>query len=701
MLYWTNYPFLRILFAFIAGIFMARYSNPADLIQINPFLPLSLFIAISLGKLTLNRISNTVWGNLLLTTTFIIGFSHMQSHSLSSSQSNPNSDWTECEAYVGTISSFPIHKEKYIIHEVEVNTGIKDSAILQSPTKLLLYVKRSDSYPSGLKYGDKIRIEGTPGPIRSPRNPHEFDFSAYMANRSIFLQHFVYQDQIHLISSDNGNGLMKVIYQIRSRFEQIITEDIHDSNEQAVVMALLLGIKGQLDHEIKSAYASAGAMHVLAVSGLHVSIVCFILNWLFKLLPSGKSQRVIAPVASISALWIYAVLTGFSPSILRAVSMFSIILISKILNRRTHACNSLAFAAFVLLLFNPLFLFDVGFQLSFLAVAGILYLYPKISSVWNVTNWFGKWVWQLTCVSLAAQLATFPLGLYYFHQFPSYFLLTNLIVIPAAFIVMILGIGLIVIGSWFDWIGWLLEHTAFGLNLFVQQIQILDGSVIERVFISPLQVVLIYALMVAFLALLSSKKSYYMWLIICSALGITLDRSIRLIEQSNKKELLFYSINKDQLVDQVTGLSAKLFTLDSIKDAKVYQKRIAPFRLRHFLPYPDSVFHIDNGLSDFAKIQVLHKKKILYFIQPFDSNQISYPLKADIVVIANQSFESLAQLSQTVTCDKIILDNSNKREYSSRLKIEALDLGIEIVDLKDHSYLISQSGNKKFLNMFF
>lgn len=686
--------------AFAGGLLTARYSSLRGLIVIDPLVVLSIVTAICIGKLALRQISNAIWGNLLLMITFVIGYFHMCAH-MTIDKDSLQSNWSDCEAYIGTISSFPTNKGKFVQYELEVNKGTKDSAIIHYPTKILLYEKNPDSLTYRLCYGDKIRVEGTPALIQPPRNPDEFDYSAYMVDRGIYLQHFVDSDKIELISRNEGNDLMHVIYRLRSRFEQMITSQIHGKKEQAVAMALLLGIKGRLDPEIKTAYASAGAMHVLAVSGLHVSVVCFILNGLFKLFPSGKSQRILSTIASISALWMYALLTGLSPSILRAVSMFSIILFSNILNRRNHAFNLLAFTAFALLLFNPYFLFNVGFQLSFLAVSGILYTYPKIYSALVVTNWLGDKVWQLTSVSLAAQIATFPLGLYYFHQFPTYFLLTNLIVIPAAFLVMILGLCLITFGSWFGWIGWLLERVAFGLNWFVLQVGKIDGSALDWIYISPMQVGLIYVLIGAWLSLLHFRKPYYMWLVVIATLGIAIEQSLRIIEQSNKKELLFYSTNQCQLIDKVTGFEARLFTLDSANDIKAYQNKVAPFRLHHSLPYPDRVNFIDDRLSSFAKLQVLNERKILYFVQPFDRDQIFGLLKTDVVVIANQSIPSLAQLAQIVIYNKIILDSTNGSRYSTRIKKEAQDLGIEIIDLKDQSYRIEISGNQKFLDMFF
>lgn len=696
---WTNHPFLRITIVFALGILSARLdaSPPVDSLF---WLSIAIFIFAIGIKLLFKKISNSYIGNLILSAVFFVGAYHYESTDTSSQKNALNNSWENCQASIGIINSFPIEKEKYVVYEVLLSMGIRDTVIFENSTTLLLYEKK-DSVTRPRNYGDKIRIEGHPFLIGGAKNPYEFDFSHYMADRHIYFQQFVTPEQITHLSSHQANDLMAAILRVRSHFEEIIKSQINNKDEQAIVLALLLGIKGQLDTEVKAAYAAAGAMHVLAVSGLHVSIIYFILNWLFRGIPPGSFKRFACPAISIIALWIYALLTGFSPSIIRAVTMFSIIIFAKILDRKTQVYNSLAFAAFVLLLFDPMFLFNVGFQLSFLAVTGIVYIYPQLYALWKIHNRVGDFFWKLVCVSLAAQIATFPLSIYYFHQFPSYFLVANMVVIPAAFVIMILGLTMLAFGSLSGWIGWLLEYLVGLINTFVGFFTKLDGSVIDWIYISGFQTTLIYAAIILFFALFKYRRFSYAWMIILIISIFSIDKTIELNQRHAKEELVFYSLSKGQLIDQTVQFQATLFALDSTLKLEDHVRHVEPYRLRNALLKPKDVKIMTAELKDFAKLSVLNERRTLFINHNFDINQIQFRLKSDIVVLSNHSVDSLSILDQVVDFNTVIMDNTNSPQYIERLKKEAINLNLSLVSLKDKAYVISSSRNQKFLDMLF
>ncbi|UXX77816.1 competence protein ComEC family protein [Reichenbachiella carrageenanivorans] len=701
MSHWTNYPFLRIILTFVLGIFIARHTHSEAILHASLLGAVGIFLFALLGKSIFKKLPHAIWGNLLLAAVCLLGAYRYTSSNLEYQSHLIKTAWTNCQVSIGTITSFPIEKEKHIIHQVTLSTGLQDSTTIHTKALLLLYEKKAPYHTSTLNYGDKIRITGTPTAISSAKNPHEFDYSRYMAEQDIYIQLFAEPDQIERLAQHQANGLMSAIYRIRDYFNTLITTQIHGKNEQAIVSALLLGIKGQLDPEIKSAYAAAGAMHVLAVSGLHVSIIYFILTWAFKTIPAGDFKRLIVPTISIIALWAFALLTGFSPSILRAVSMFSIIIFAKILDRKSHIFNSLAFSAFILLLYDPSFLFDIGFQLSFLAVAGIVYLYPRCYQHITIPTWIGNKIWQLTCVSVAAQIATFPLSLYYFHQFPSYFLLTNLFVIPAAYGVMILGITMLIFGSLTNWIGWLLEQLVYYLNIFVSWVQQTDSSVIDWIHLSESQTLFIYIAMAGCIALFHFKKTSYLWLTCLAVVGFSIDQTHQVISQSNNHKMVFYAINHSRTMDQINRFNAQLYTLDSLLSQEKINYHIAPYRIHHLLPPPNSIKKINTLLTDFALLQTFNNTKVLFLTKPFDPNEIQLRLKADIVVVSNQSIDSLRILDQIVDCQQVILDNTNSHKYTSRIKKEANQLDMDVIDLNQQAHMISLSGNKKFLDMLF
>ena len=268
--------------------------------------------------------------------------------------------------------------------------------------------------------------------ISAPRNPNVFDYKKYQERRGVTHQIMIKE---YFFSGDikNRAGLyfLKLRRSLLNVFSVYLKED-----ELAIASALVLGYKGELSAEIKDAYAGAGAMHVLAVSGLHVGLVYLFLSQLLKFMNRRRSTTILKFVLIIICIQLYAALTGFSPSVTRAAMMFSLIAIGKILLRNSSIYNIIFVSAFVMLLHNPQFLFDVSFQLSYVAVIGIIYFFPLFFELYTPKNRVDLFLWSLVCLSLSAQLSTFPLALFYFKLFPFWFLLTNIIIVPAATIIL-------------------------------------------------------------------------------------------------------------------------------------------------------------------------------------------------------------------------------------------------------------------------
>ena len=246
---------------------------------------------------------------------------------------------------------------------------------------------------------------------------------------------------------------------MRDKLLNILKENGLKNNELAVASALILGYKDDLGEELKHSYSSAGATHVLAVSGLHVGIIFLVLNFLLNILDKNDRFKISKAILLICFLWAYATITGLSPSVVRAATMFSFVTIGKSFGKSSSIYNTLCASAFVLLVYNPYLIMEVGFQLSYLAVVGIVYFQSIIYKWIYVKNKFLKYIWMITSVSIAAQLTTFPLGLLYLHQSPTYLFASNLFVIPGAMLIIGLGI-LLFITSWIPLIsggiGWLL-----------------------------------------------------------------------------------------------------------------------------------------------------------------------------------------------------------------------------------------------------
>ena len=328
------------------------------------------------------------------------------------------------------------YKSLLLIHSVKT-----EDTVIGTREKVLVYFEKGEDIKR-LKPGNQIIFEQSPEIIKNRGNPYEFDYQKYLEKKHIFRQVYLKTGNWHLTGYRNNTLLLRA-ETIRDKLLKIYRDQEIGAQETEILSALTLGYKRELDRETKRIFSSAGAMHVLAVSGLHVGILFFAFTFCFGFLQKRKIGRFIYVVLSISLLWCYAFITGLSPSVLRACTMFSLIIIAGNINRRANIYNTLAASAFLLLLVNPNNLFEVGFQLSYMAVFGIVYLQPRIAGLWQVKNKVALFFWNLICVSIAAQIATFPLSAYYFNQFPTYFLLSNIVVIPAAMLLIPLGLGLL------------------------------------------------------------------------------------------------------------------------------------------------------------------------------------------------------------------------------------------------------------------
>ena len=326
----------------------------------------------------------------------------------------------QAENYViGTINNIPTIKNRKI--KVELLTqaiGTNPQDLTDCTGNLLLYLNQSDSTTT-LNYGDQILLKSRLLPIQKPSNPKAFDYRRYLYFKHIHFQSFVRQQNWTILTTNQGSPFWSITNNIRRHYLQVLQKYIQSDKEMAIAAALMLGYKATLTPELKNTYSETGAIHVLAVSGLHVGIISAILLMLLNLFPfRGTTWNWLKFIGLCLGIWGFACLTGLSPSVKRAAIMFTFLNIGLLVQRDINTYNVLAIAAFFILLFNPYALFDIGFQFSFLAVMGIVFFAKRILHFWSPKSRWLYEIWNLIIVSFSAQLAVFPLILYYFHQVP-------------------------------------------------------------------------------------------------------------------------------------------------------------------------------------------------------------------------------------------------------------------------------------------
>ena len=290
---------------------------------------------------------------------------------------------------------------------------------------------------------DRLVFVGKYTPISPPKNPYQFNYKRYMERKGVYGRTEVVAFSV---VKNNTTGFMGSIARTRSHLAIVIDKHFNQESS-ALLKTLLLGKRTDLDNEIYQHYVDAGAVHILAISGLHVGIITAILLLLLQKMPNLGFYRSLRYFILLAGLWAFAFIAGASPSVLRATVMFSFVGLSTLMRRKQGRFDALMLSMLFLLLINPYYLYDVGFQLSYAAVFSIMKFYPVMRKWWQPENKFLQWIWSLFLVGLSAQIVVLPISLYYFHQFPILFFVSNLVVLPLLQPILIGGIIALCLGG--------------------------------------------------------------------------------------------------------------------------------------------------------------------------------------------------------------------------------------------------------------
>jgi len=446
--------------------------------------------------------------------------------------------------------------------------------------------------------GDVILLTSNLNKIKNNGNPGEFDAENYWSKKGILYTSFVGEDDYKLLEHQPSNWLVQSMESCRIYLSESLSENLK-GKELAIAQALILGDKSLLDQEVKNSFTNTGAMHVLAVSGLHIGIIMQILMIVLGYFPKVISRKK-ALTAVLIVMWIYAFITGMSPSVVRAVFMFSVLVIAQLFGKQYHSINALFFTGFALCLVDPFVIYDIGFQLSFLAMLGIFLLYKPIGELIYIENKWIRKVWEGTAIGFAAQLMTTPLSLYYFHQFPNYFILTNIGLMASSG--LILGAGVFLFAtSWWKALskitGIVLTWVIFLSLAFIEWVESLPGGVAYGFTLSLIMVAAFGLLVLGLFLIVKNKRNQLVGL----GLGFILlmvivyDRYQNMSTNElcvfNSKQLVFV-VKNDQ--DLFCFYKAKKEDFDKVENMVEAYRKIYPSDVQYF-DLSKSNFHIHSS----------------------------------------------------------------------------------------------------------
>lgn len=427
-----------------------------------------------------------------------------------------------------------------------------------------------------LQFGDHILLHAGFNQIRDNSNPHAFNYFRYLANKNINHQVFADQNAWTLINIRSGGMIRKIAFRMRDHLLNVLRENQVQGKEFAVASALLLGYVAELDAGLRHDYAASGAMHILSVSGMHVGIIYIFLEFLLGFLNKRKALRFLKALVLLIFIWFYAMLTGLSPCVFRSAAMLSLPILAKSMNRTPDMFNIISASIFIILALDPFLLLDVGFQLSYLAVSGIVILYKPIYDLYVTASWFPDKVWSILAVSIAAQIATLPITLYTFHQFPNYFMVTNIFVVPLSSLIIYVGILLLAIGA-VPVLSFICAKVLIGLvwllNYIIHIIEQLPYSTTQGIYISSTEMIILY-LIVGFLFLFLTKRRIS-WLFLFLGTSIALNLSFMqfnldrlkfsgFVVYNSYRTACYQFICQDRAVSFYRGNDQKQFSINKI-----------------------------------------------------------------------------------------------------------------------------------------
>lgn len=531
-----NFPILRLLFPYIIGIFIGYFTNfiPFFAYFSLIFLFLGIFFILIFKKKTSFFIQKWL-GIILMCMQFFAGFvsTSLVFHQPYSSRNDQK--WKEKRTTMAMLVEPPQLREKTI-----------KTVVCIEDQKVLLYIQK-DSNALQLQYGDIIVINTIFKKIDAPKNPNGFDYKVFMKRKGVVFTAYVTTKQWVFTGENKGKFFRKISISTQQHLSSILQKTGLSGDEYSVAAAILLGNDDTMEPDLKAEYSNAGVSHILCVSGMHVGIIFMILNYLLIPFDWIKKFRYFKPIILFFAIWSYANITGLSPSVVRSATMFSFVLFGALFTRKTNIYQSLYASLFIILIADPLLIFDLGFQLSYLAVFGIVIFQKPISNFYVPKTKLGNYFWSLTSVSIAAQLSTFPISIYYFHQFPNYFLIANLAVIFLSFCVMVAGIA--VIGLSFspiisNIIAQFLDFLIHLMNKVIHFIQLLPGAITENISITFYQMVLLYFFIAALFTAITERLKIALFSSLSVFLCFILVTTVLKVQNVTRSEWVIFSIPK-------------------------------------------------------------------------------------------------------------------------------------------------------------
>ncbi len=539
--------------------------------------------------------------------------------------------------------------KKYEANVIQINNEKTCGKIILNLTK--------DTISDTVSIGQKLITKSIFKKIPQPLNPYTFNYQSYLYKKGILHQVSLNNNE-YIFVNDNNYSFKKHLYSFKSKIKNRLQQYNFSKDDLAIINSLLLGERQELSEELLNDYAKAGAIHILAISGLHIGILLLILSQFFSPLNRLKNGLYLKTFFIVIILWLFALFTGFSASVVRATTMFTFIAIGNTFQREKITEYSLITSMLFILLLKPLFLFDVGFQLSYLAVFGIVWTQSLLYKVWKPKHFIIDKAWQLITVSLAAQIGILPISLYYFHQFPGLFLLSNLVIIPVLGIILLGGIVLVLLALLNTLPNFIVTSYSFCIRLinsFIHWISLQEEFLFTNISMSFMKMLSFYLLIICCFQFILKKRIKQL---IASLIAIVLVQGVYLYEKKRletKDEFVVFHKNRNSMIGTKKGEKFNVFeNLDgvSLNEKKTINSYLIGNNIKEVSIYKN------RPVYQFKKQTVL----VIDSLGIYNLKGLENP----IIILQNSPKINLERLIKKLKPQQIIADGSNYKNYVYR-----------------------------------
>lgn len=687
-------PFVILIIPFLLGISLAlSYARFVDtkLLTIIAGVLSVVFIALNIAYKKFN-VYKVRWVGGMLITLILFLFGWVSVAGYSELNRDDHFSKTKSQFIVVRINNEPVLKNGLLRFTATVEESISNKT--KTPTSGTLLITLKDSTARNLYYGDELLIPAKYAAVEPPYNPAEFNYKQYLANKNIYYQQFLFRGQYRILAHNAGNPIVAYAHRLRQHLVEKLKINMHDPAAIAVASTIILGYRADLSSDVLQAYQNTGTVYVLTVSGAQVAVLYFMLSFALAFLSRYKYGKVLRAVIIIAFIWYYALLTGLSPAVCRAVVVVSMVVIGRTFSRYINSLNILGISAFALLLYDPYYITEVGFQLAYLAVAGLIIFRPIVYKWLKFRNKIADRIWSVCSVSIAAQVVTFPLSAYYFHQFPVYFLLSNLLAVLPVTIIMYTGIVYLLLPQIpvvSKCLGYILEHTILLMNKMLTIIERLPFVSITKIWITGVECLLLYAIIITLFYFLYDRKAWLLKACLVCILLLSIFISLEKINTQQTNSLAFLSLRKHIGIVMKNG--DKAVVISDLPDTdKNYKYSIQPYldssgvsnvKLYNLKQDMHSAF----AAKRYDLIQ-FRDKTILICKGQGNDDKLNNALKPGYVYLTGNARGFVNAINKKHQQQMLVIDGSNSDKLIGLLKKQADSCNVKYSVLKRNKSLL-------------